>query len=115
LLKVKGIGKKKAESLLEEAKKIKEKNSLPAVCGRVCPQEDQCQKNCVMGKVGEPVSIGRLERFLEVNNGFPNGETPESYDEKIRFIIDSFKAFYVHDISHEENYPELYEKILKRC
>jgi glutamate synthase (NADPH/NADH) small chain len=45
-------------------RKIKEKNSLPAVCGRVCPQEDQCQKNCVMGKVGEPVSIGRLERFL---------------------------------------------------
>jgi glutamate synthase (NADPH/NADH) small chain len=48
----------------EGIRKIKEKNSLPAVCGRVCPQEDQCQKNCVMGKVGEPVSIGRLERFL---------------------------------------------------
>ena len=44
--------------------KIKEKNSLPAVCGRVCPQEEQCQKCCVVGKVGEPVSIGRLERFL---------------------------------------------------
>jgi glutamate synthase (NADPH/NADH) small chain len=44
--------------------KIKEKNSLPAICGRVCPQEEQCQKLCVLGKVGEPVSIGRLERFL---------------------------------------------------
>jgi glutamate synthase (NADPH/NADH) small chain len=41
---------------------IKSKNSLPAVCGRVCPQEEQCQKRCVMGKKGDPVSIGRLER-----------------------------------------------------
>ncbi|HWQ61461.1 MAG TPA: NADPH-dependent glutamate synthase [Negativicutes bacterium] len=42
---------------------IKSKNNLPAVCGRVCPQEDQCEKFCVMGKKGEPVGIGRLERF----------------------------------------------------
>jgi glutamate synthase (NADPH/NADH) small chain len=48
----------------EAAKKIKEKNSLPAICGRVCPQEEQCQKFCVLGKVGDPVSIGRLERFV---------------------------------------------------
>jgi glutamate synthase (NADPH/NADH) small chain len=48
----------------EAIKKIKEKNCLPAVCGRVCPQEEQCQKLCVLGKVGDPVSIGRLERFL---------------------------------------------------
>jgi len=53
------------EGKYEEAiKKIKEKNSLPAICGRVCPQEEQCQKMCVIGKVGDPVSIGRLERFL---------------------------------------------------
>jgi len=47
------------------AKKIKEKNSLPAVCGRVCPQEDQCEKVCILGrkKEFEPVAIGRLERF----------------------------------------------------
>jgi glutamate synthase (NADPH/NADH) small chain len=45
-------------------KKIKEKNSLPAICGRVCPQEEQCQAGCTMGKIGEPVSIGRLERFV---------------------------------------------------
>jgi glutamate synthase (NADPH/NADH) small chain len=44
--------------------KIKEKNCLPAVCGRVCPQEEQCQKFCVVGKIGDAVSIGRLERFL---------------------------------------------------
>jgi glutamate synthase (NADPH/NADH) small chain len=48
----------------EAAQKLKEKNALPAVCGRVCPQEEQCQKFCIMGKVGEPVSIGRLERWL---------------------------------------------------
>ena len=42
---------------------IKESNSLPAVCGRVCPQESQCEKHCVLGKKGEPVGIGRLERF----------------------------------------------------
>jgi len=43
--------------------KIKEKNALPAVCGRVCPQESQCESRCVLGKKGEPVGIGRLERF----------------------------------------------------
>jgi glutamate synthase (NADPH/NADH) small chain len=42
---------------------IKESNSLPAVCGRVCPQESQCEKNCVLAHKGEAVGIGRLERF----------------------------------------------------
>lgn len=42
---------------------LKEKNVLPAVCGRVCPQEEQCEKLCVLGKKMEPVAIGRLERF----------------------------------------------------
>ena len=42
---------------------IKEQNSLPAVCGRVCPQENQCEKNCVRAIKGESVAIGRLERF----------------------------------------------------
>jgi len=45
------------------ARKLKEKNSLPAVCGRVCPQEDQCEKVCIVGKKDQPVAIGRLERF----------------------------------------------------
>ncbi len=45
------------------ARKLKERNSLPAVCGRVCPQEDQCEKLCILGKKDEPVAIGRLERF----------------------------------------------------
>lgn len=43
---------------------IKQDNPLPAVCGRVCPQEDQCEGSCVMGRKGDPISIGRLERFV---------------------------------------------------
>ncbi len=43
---------------------LKERNALPAVCGRVCPQEEQCEASCVLGKKGEPVAIGRLERWL---------------------------------------------------
>ncbi|MFA6666441.1 MAG: NAD(P)-binding protein, partial [Armatimonadota bacterium] len=53
--------------------KIKETNALPAICGRVCPQEEQCEKYCILGKRGEPVAIGRLERFVAdweaANNG----------------------------------------------
>ena len=45
------------------ARKIKETNVLPAICGRVCPQEDQCEAKCVLAKRWEPVAIGRLERF----------------------------------------------------
>ena len=44
--------------------KIKEKNNLPGICGRVCPQESQCEKLCVLGDIGKPVAIGRLERFV---------------------------------------------------
>jgi glutamate synthase (NADPH/NADH) small chain len=43
---------------------MKVKNSLPAICGRVCPQEVQCEQTCVLAKKGEPVAIGRLERFV---------------------------------------------------
>ena len=49
---------------LAAAAKIKEDNALPAICGRVCPQEEQCEAVCVTGKKGEPVAIGRLERFV---------------------------------------------------
>ncbi len=47
----------------EAARTIKLTNCLPAVCGRVCPQETQCEERCILGKKGEPVAIGRLERF----------------------------------------------------
>jgi len=53
-----------AESNFDNAvKAIKETNNLPAICGRVCPQESQCEGKCVLGRLGEPVAIGRLERF----------------------------------------------------
>ena len=48
---------------LEAAQKIKEKDSLPATTGRVCPQETQCECKCILAHKGDPVSIGRLERF----------------------------------------------------
>ncbi|MDO4586625.1 MAG: NADPH-dependent glutamate synthase [Planctomycetia bacterium] len=47
----------------EAARKIKEKNAFPAICGRVCPQENQCEGRCILGKKSEPVAIGRCERF----------------------------------------------------
>ena len=54
-----------AKGNFEEAYQIISNTSaLPAVCGRVCPQESQCEKYCVRGKKGEPVAIGRLERFV---------------------------------------------------
>ena len=47
----------------EAARKIKATNALPAVCGRVCPQESQCEEKCILGRKFEPVAIGRCERF----------------------------------------------------
>ncbi len=46
------------------ARKIKETNALPAVCGRVCPQESQCESRCILSKKSEPVAVGRCERFV---------------------------------------------------
>jgi glutamate synthase (NADPH/NADH) small chain len=73
----------------ESIKKIKEKNSLPAICGRVCPQEEQCQKECTLGKVGDPVSIGRLERFVadwERQKGFNIPDKPPPTGKKVAVI-----------------------------
>ena len=78
------------ERKFEEAiKKVKEKNSLPAICGRVCPQENQCQKFCVLGKIGDPVSIGRLERFVadwELKRGLEAPEKPAPTGKKVAVI-----------------------------
>ena len=64
-------------------KKIKEKNFLPAVCGRVCPQENQCEMKCVRGVKGESVGIGRLERFC-ADWARENGIETESASEEIK-------------------------------
>ncbi len=58
------IKKIKERDYVGAALKIKETSSLPAICGRVCPQESQCEQYCIRGKKGEPVGIGRLERFV---------------------------------------------------
>ena len=52
-------------------------SALPAVCGRVCPQESQCEKYCVRGKKGDPVGIGRLERFVADWHNAHSKEAPE--------------------------------------
>jgi len=57
------IGHIKRQDYTGAIKVIKETNCLPAVCGRVCPQEEQCEARCILGKKGAPVAIGRLERF----------------------------------------------------
>lgn len=54
----------KQKDYIGAAREIKKTNSLPAICGRVCPQEQQCEKVCVLAKKSEPVAIGRLERFV---------------------------------------------------
>jgi glutamate synthase (NADPH) small chain len=69
--------------------KIKTKNALPAVCGRVCPQEEQCQVKCVVGKIGQPVSIGRLERYLadwERGHGFQMPEKAQPTGKKVAIV-----------------------------
>ncbi len=49
---------------VEAARHLKEQNALPAICGRVCPQEEQCESKCILGLKGDPVAVGRLERFV---------------------------------------------------
>ena len=68
---------------------IKETSALPAVCGRVCPQETQCEAKCVRGIKGEPVAIGRLERFAadwDMKNGKNEVVKPESNGHKVAVI-----------------------------
>ncbi|BDU51522.1 NADPH-dependent glutamate synthase [Haliovirga abyssi] len=58
------IKKVSEKEFIEAYKIITTQNRMPAICGRVCPQEKQCEQRCVRGKNGEPVAIGRLERFV---------------------------------------------------
>ena len=59
---------------VESLTKMKEEQALPAVCGRVCPQETQCEIKCVVGKKLEPVALGRLERFVADSGRIHGGE-----------------------------------------
>jgi len=58
------IGQIALGNFWEAMKVMKQTNTLPAICGRVCPQESQCEGQCVLGKKGEPVAVGNLERFI---------------------------------------------------
>ncbi|MBA7534660.1 Glutamate synthase [NADPH] small chain [subsurface metagenome] len=83
------------EDFLAAARKIKEDNILPAVCGRVCPQEEQCEKTCILGKKYEPVAIGRLERFVadfEMNAGVEPEPVQVARKEKKVAIVGSGPA-----------------------
>lgn len=62
---------------------IAEDSSLPAVCGRVCPQETQCEGSCILGVKGEPVAIGKLERFVaDYSRSHPEETRPEAVQER---------------------------------
>ena len=68
---------------------IKGDNNLPAICGRVCPQETQCEAKCVLGKRYEPVAIGRLERFVgdwDLARGMTIPELPEPTGKRVAVI-----------------------------
>ena len=75
------IGKVKEGNIEEAYQIISESSALPAVCGRVCPQESQCEGKCIRGIKGEPVSIGKLERFV-ADYARENGIKPEGAKEK---------------------------------
>lgn len=73
----------------EAVKKIKESNNLPATTGRVCPQETQCEAYCTLRKIGEPVAIGRLERFVadyEINKGYDIPKIEKKYSKKVAVV-----------------------------
>ena len=79
-----------AEGKFEEAYEVIQRtSSLPAVCGRVCPQETQCEGKCTRGINGEPVGIGRLERFVadwHMKNGSAEPVKPESNGHKVAVV-----------------------------
>ncbi|MBN1288470.1 MAG: NADPH-dependent glutamate synthase [Actinobacteria bacterium] len=80
---------------LGAAGKIKESNFLPGICGRVCPQENQCEKECVMGKKHDPISIGKLERFVadvESEEGSSRVENGTGRDKPAAAVIGSGPA-----------------------
>ena len=83
------ISKIKTGELEDAYKIIAKSSSLPAVCGRVCPQENQCEKRCTLGIKFEPVGIGRLERFVaDYHNSHDDGnlEKPEYNGHKVAVI-----------------------------
>jgi len=85
-----GFIEKVKEGQIEEAYQIiSESSALPAICGRVCPQESQCEGKCIRGIKGEPISIGKLERFVAdwaANEGIKPAVTVEKKGKKVAVI-----------------------------
>jgi len=85
-----GFIKEVKEGNIEEAYKVIGKASaLPAICGRVCPQESQCEGKCIRGKKGDPISIGKLERFVADwarENGIKPAAPAEKNGKKVAVI-----------------------------
>jgi len=76
-------------NLEESIRVLKDKNNLPAICGRVCPQETQCEEACILGKKYQPVAIGRLERFVadwDIKRGFRIPEIPKPTGKRIAVV-----------------------------
>ena len=79
----------KEKKYQEAINAVKGTNNLPAVCGRVCPQESQCESKCILGRRGEPVAIGRLERFVadwELEHGTSEATKADPNGKKVAVI-----------------------------
>jgi glutamate synthase (NADPH/NADH) small chain len=77
------------EDMWGSVEALKDKNNLPAICGRVCPQETQCEEQCVLGKKFEPVAVGRLERYVsdwEIGQGVKTPTRAPSTGKKLAVI-----------------------------
>ena len=83
------ISELKEKNIEGAAKEIAKYSALPAVCGRVCPQESQCEGKCILGIKGEPVAIGKLEKFTADwarKNNIDLSEKEDSKGKKIAVI-----------------------------
>jgi glutamate synthase (NADPH/NADH) small chain len=80
------------DNMPEAVRILKDKNSLPGICGRVCPQETQCEVKCTLDKKGAPVAIGRLERYVadweraHVKSSNPSGINPKLTGAKVAVV-----------------------------
>ncbi len=96
------IGKIRDGEIDEAYRIIRSQNALPAICGRVCPQESQCESKCVRGIKGEPVAIGRLERFAAdtaMANGIAGTEKKATLKKHIRSSVSQVRFRLFADVS----------------
>ena len=85
---------------------IGQSSALPAVCGRVCPQENQCEGKCIRGIKGEPVSIGKLERFV-ADWAKENVKTNKLDSCNVRYIVDDVVKFVKREIRRGNRYDAI--------